>query len=120
MSKLNEDIEKAQKQLDKLKNKQDKQYKNIGVLCAKCGHGNKVKDITIRQHQYYVEPYGCTGGDYWTLGTNPDRSFICGKCNIVNRMFGYEDDSIYWILKPFLKHETVYELEEENWINNHD
>lgn len=120
MSDLKNKIMKQQKELNALLNAQAKQYRNLSICCAKCGIGNKVEDLVIREHQHYVAPYSCTGGDYWTLGDNPDRSFVCKNCGVTNRMIGSSNNSIYWLFKQYVKHELAYNLEDEKWINNHD
>lgn len=116
---LDKEIEEAAKKLNELERLKTAQMKSLMVECASCHQGIKVGDVLVRLHQYYVEPYSCTGGDYWTLGDNPDRSFVCPHCNVTNRLFGHYSSSSYQLLRPYLKHETVYALEEKNWINTH-
>lgn len=48
-----------------------------------CGHRTKLKDITYIATNYYISPYGCTGGDYWNEG---EGNWICPNCNHRNRL----------------------------------
>jgi hypothetical protein len=41
----------------------------------------------IRTH-WYVQPYSCTGGDYWNVG---EGNFYCPKCGHRNRL-GFRDE----------------------------
>lgn len=49
-----------------------------------CGELTSIKDLTYIQTHWYVEPYSCTGGDYWRPG---EGAFICPKCGHRNRLY---------------------------------
>jgi hypothetical protein len=101
-------IAKAEKALAEAKAAKHSQIGNIMVPCSSCEGGNQVKDMLVRVHEHYVDPYSCTGGDYWTWNENSDRSFICSHCGATNRLFGhYNPSSLYWLIKDYVKHEVV-------------
>jgi hypothetical protein len=50
--------------------------------CWKCHKKTQVGLLTYIQTRYYTEPYGCTGGDYWSDG---EGQYICPKCGELNR-----------------------------------
>ena len=53
-----------------------------------CGKRFSIKNITYIQTHWYVEPHGCTGGDYWNEG---EGNWICPKCKHRNRLYMYKD-----------------------------
>jgi transposase-like protein len=108
MNNHDENIAKAEKALAEARAAKRTQMENIMVPCTACGQGNRVGNMLVRIHEHYVHPYGCTGGDYWTWGKDSDRSFVCQHCETTNRLFGhYNESSLYWIIKDFVKHEPV-------------
>lgn len=56
------------------------QYKNTLLTCHCCQTSQAVKETTILFSYYYVEPHGCTGGDYYNKDKN--ARYICNHCNI--------------------------------------
>ena len=67
-------------------------YKNHG-----CGTLHKISDLTYIQQHYYVKPYSCSGGDYWSEG---EGQFVCPTCGYLNRLLGKKDDAdTYYVNK---------------------
>lgn len=52
------------------------------VTCAKCKKRTTVGKLIIFNEEWYVSPYGCTGGDYWN--TSKRYEFFCPKCEALN------------------------------------
>ena len=52
------------------------------ILCA-CGALHVIGELTLRVTHWYVEPHGCTGGDYWNEG---EWQFICPVNGWFNRL----------------------------------
>lgn len=65
------------------------------VQCNHCKKRTPVKRLTYIQEHYYVEPYGCTGGDYWKQS---EGRFLCPFCNYENRLI-YRPEIV--ALKPY-------------------
>lgn len=66
---------------------------NMSIPCPSCGHKNKFKDIILVNLQYYVQPYGCTGGAYWT---HDEYNFDCNSCGIKIRPLFNTDYKVSW------------------------
>ncbi len=60
-----------------------KKQKLETITCSKCKKINIVKDTTLYQTHWYVEPHGCIEGDYWEAG---ECGFICEHCSYMNRI----------------------------------
>ena len=74
---LNEEIEQAEKEIDALQNRIKELKGKFKYKCPNCKKMSMLKKTDSVQHHFYVEPYGCTGGDYWnTAGV----SWTCPKC----------------------------------------
>ena len=61
------------------------------ILCS-CGKRHKIKDLELLQTHWYVEPHGCTGGDYWNEG---EVQFICPMGGTRNRVM-FDDNHLHW------------------------
>jgi hypothetical protein len=48
--------------------------------CTLCQRGTQLRNLHLVIIKYYVRPYGCTGGDYWTAGERPEYMIECVKC----------------------------------------
>lgn len=55
----------------------------LRVRCKRCDKLAQVQDLVYIQTSHYVEPYGCTGGDYTVEG---EGQYECPKCGHVNRL----------------------------------
>jgi len=49
-----------------------------------CGEMSRLGNLTYIQTHVYVEPSGCSGGDYWRLG---EGQWACPRCGHVNRLY---------------------------------
>lgn len=54
------------------------------IRCVHCGKRTMVSKMTFIQTHWYVAPYGCTGGDYWSAG---EGAYDCPKCGERNRLY---------------------------------
>lgn len=52
------------------------------ILCS-CKKMHAIKDLVVIQTHWYTEPYGCTGGDYWSEG---ELQFLCPETEVRNRI----------------------------------
>lgn len=43
--------------------------------------------------EYYVQPYSCTGGDYWD---HAEYAFVCSKCGVINRLLTISHENDRW------------------------
>lgn len=59
------------------------------LTCPRCHKGTQIKNIDLYDRQYYVSPYSCTGGDYWT---HDEYGYVCPKCKTYIRVHHYCDD----------------------------
>jgi len=50
------------------------------VNCSHCETKTKVKKTTLLKFHYYVEPSGCSAGDYWSFRC---YATVCDKCQHV-------------------------------------
>jgi len=75
-------------------------HKNQG-----CGTFHKISDLTYIQTHYYVKPYSCTGGDYWS---ESEGQFTCPKCGYLNRLCS-EREHITSMKRYFKNVKDVYE-----------
>jgi hypothetical protein len=78
-----EEIKAAKKVLENVKKAKEKQRAKTKIKCGKCGSSHRIKDLDLVQTHWYTEPYGCTGGDYWSEG---ECQVICPDCNTRNRL----------------------------------
>ena len=49
-----------------------------------CGHMQPIGTTAYIQTHWYVEPHGCTGGDYWKEG---EGRFCCDSCGKISRLY---------------------------------
>lgn len=61
--------------------------KRTEIACKKCGHKMVVGSLTVVEEQWYREPYGCTGGDYWCRCDERWVACTSPSCKAVNRFF---------------------------------
>lgn len=86
------------------------------VLCHHCERRSVVGRTVYIQDHYYVEPYSCTGGDYWR---ESEGSFLCEKCGYENRLI-YRPEIVN--LKPYFRqvekrHEHYKDRRQRKWVN---
>ena len=81
----------AEKQADLVSLNEEKNaiLAKITIQCVRNNHGPgcektfPIKDIVFLQTHWYVEPYSCSGGDYWKTG---EGNWVCPNCNHRNRL----------------------------------
>lgn len=89
LKEVNTEIEKAEADLGSLHKNRDEILSRTVVVCAHncngkgCGEPTQIKELTYIQTYWYVEPHGCTGGDYWKKG---EGNWICPECDHTNRL----------------------------------
>ena len=95
--------EQLDKQIEELKAQREELRKNKTWQCPKCKKRTKIDKLGLLTDQYYVEPYSCTGGDYWK---DSGEFFIsCPKCEREIRLYknqtaeGY--DKAYNVAKEY-------------------
>ncbi len=94
-------IAKAESRLKDLRAKESELLaQNLKVTCTRCANGPSypfndgcgaefpIGEITYLQTHWYVEPSGCSGGDYFKEG---EGNWICPKCGGRNRL-GYQKE----------------------------
>ena len=60
--------------------------------CPSCDKRTKVKNVLLLREHSYVEPYGCSAGDYWI----PSQYLLmCFKCDSVLRFYVNDDEYYY-------------------------
>jgi hypothetical protein len=59
------------------------------ALPCECGCGNSyaIGELKLRVTHWYVEPHGCTGGDYWQEG---EWQFVCPTSGALNRLLFHD------------------------------
>lgn len=53
-----------------------------------CGRKSRLRNLTYIATHWYTEPYGCTGGDYWSEG---EGQFDCPHCGHRNRLYNRKE-----------------------------
>lgn len=71
-----------------LQKRLDENQSRKRLACGFCGKRHQVSKLTLIQVHRYVEPYGCTGGDYWKLG---EKQYECPSCGLRMRDPGDND-----------------------------
>jgi hypothetical protein len=56
---------------------------NLRFKCTACSKFSKLADANCTQHHFYVEPHGCSGGDYWS---RDGVTFNCPKCSEIVKL----------------------------------
>ena len=82
-------VEAAKAQLREAERALDDARARRRIKCA-CGRSHAIRDLDLIVTHYYIEPYGCTSGDYWRAG---EWCFVCPK-GVRNRLLfnDYEVD----------------------------
>jgi hypothetical protein len=89
MKKLTE-IEKMEAQAVRLAEKIKKAKDNQCYDCPQCKISTAIKEMNLEVEIFYVEPSGCTDGDYWTEGTEPEYALTCPACHSRRRFRDYK------------------------------
>lgn len=61
------------------------------LACTWCKKKSAVRNWGKRRRHWYVEPYSCTAGDYWTFS----EEVVCPKCEHSHCVeeYSYDDES---------------------------
>lgn len=74
------------------------------VMGKGCGHKQEIGSTVYIMTHYYVEPHGCTGGDYWK---EDEGRFKCDNCGKITRL--YDCPEIERLKGHFKQIERVYD-----------
>ncbi len=85
------EVEKLEAQAKKLAEKLAEAKRNLQYECPDCKAKTSIKDLTLQKEIFYVEPYGCTAGDYWTEGSSPEFAIVCPCCSKRTTYHEYKD-----------------------------
>ena len=55
------------------------------LACPYCEKRSQLKKWILISNYYYVRPYSCNGGDYWSH--EDDYNLVCPKCQEVSRTY---------------------------------
>jgi DNA-directed RNA polymerase subunit RPC12/RpoP len=80
---LERELAEADAARQRIKGEIDAAKSRKRVACNHCGKRSVVGRLTYIQTHWYREPYGCTGGDYWSAG---EGRFACPHCGYENRL----------------------------------
>jgi hypothetical protein len=85
---LEELQEQAQQVISKINDKKARQK----IKCSACDKYHAIQSLTAIQTHFYIEPHGCTDGDYWKEG---EMQFICPETNVINRLL-FDNYDVPW------------------------
>ncbi len=87
-------ITAIQRKLDKLSSDRSEVLKlklraiqQILIKCVKCQKKSRLGAWSFIQGRWYVEPYSCTGGDYWNYNRTETCHITCPKCGEENYIY---------------------------------
>lgn len=66
-----------------------KAIRNTNILCAKCGKEAVLHTWKFIQDKYYVRPYSCNEGDYWTSSETKLCHIVCPGCGAENYIYNH-------------------------------
>ena len=82
---------------DKIATEQSK----IVINCTSCHKQHPIGELVYIQTHWYVQPYSCTGGDYWNVG---EGQFKCPSCGFLNRLYNREEyEALKYRFKEIVK-----------------
>jgi hypothetical protein len=84
-------VAKARAQLDEAIADQQEERRRRRILCS-CGKMHPIGKLDLLVTHYYIEPHGCTGGDYWREG---EWQFLCPYTGERNRLL-FDDYDLDW------------------------
>jgi hypothetical protein len=86
---LNAEVAELEQEMKALEKKRDELLGRTLVQCINsrygkgCGKKHRICNLVYIRTHWYVQPYGCTGGDYWNEG---EGNFICPACQHRNTL----------------------------------
>ncbi len=109
-------VRAIEKELDFLDSKQfelledlEEARGNLTIRCN-CGGYHKIRQMKAIQDYYYVEPHGCTGGDYWSQTT---LSFLCPKDESYEQRMLFDNYDVEYELRSHFDHNP--EMQFKRW-----
>lgn len=85
------EVAKAKAALKQAEERLDRVRAHRRVLCS-CGKKHPLAALTLLITHFYIQPYGCTEGDYWKEG---EWQFVCPTTNVRNRIL-FDDYAVNW------------------------
>lgn len=85
-------VEKARASLNEAIANQQDERRRRRILCS-CGKQHPIGKLDLLVTHYYIEPHGCTGGDYWREG---EWQFLCPYDGTRNRLLFPGDYDLDW------------------------
>ncbi len=61
------------------------------IRCSKCHKNSRLASWSFIQGMFYVEPFSCTGGDYWLNSQTSSCHITCPKCGYENYIYNHPD-----------------------------
>jgi len=111
-----------QKKLDRLESKkitarreQRDIIKRSLIKCAKCNRKSQLSSWVFIQDMYYIQPFSCTGGDYWLNAKTRSCHIVCPKCSKETYLYRHsQKDKIVNLVDsyPFSKSELFQKVEQ--------
>lgn len=98
MPSLDEQLARNEEEREGILKKIEVRNANRKIECRACDDSHRIKDLTAIQTHDYHEPWGCTGGDYWSQG---ELQFVCPETGVVNRLLFFNSDVPYQDRKKF-------------------
>jgi hypothetical protein len=96
---INAAIERTKQRMNHLESLRDGLLKKTLITCHNCGANHEIGSIPYIQTHWYVEPYGCTGGDYYKTG---EGKWDCPGCGFTNRLYDKPHIRALWNLFSFV------------------
>jgi rubrerythrin len=72
-------LEELRAEIDQIRARNKKAKARKMLTCGWCGARRRVSSLKLIQTYFYIEPYSCTGGDYWKEGEKQYECPSCGK-----------------------------------------
>lgn len=91
-------IKEANKRVDDAKKELEEANANLSLIRSrrkvncKCEKMHRICDLELIVTHWYVQPHGCTGGDYWNSG---EWHFVCPTDGLRNRILFNDYDVKY-------------------------
>ena len=110
---LDAEILAAETRLAELKQERDVLLAQTKLYCVECMQSHPISKYTYLQTHWYVEPYGCSGGDYYKQG---DGECVC-PCTAVLRLYQLpEIMALKRLFKECIKtYSTTYRAPHARW-----
>ena len=84
VAKVDVKISKLNQQIAFLQEQKKDMLAQIRIDCPVCAVPFPIMESEYIQTHWYTEPYGCTGGDYWSEG---EGNCVCPNCESRLRLY---------------------------------